>query len=104
MSRRGATGESAVAHADRPVDASGLCRQAADPALLSDRAKRDAERRPEIQRVWAQNFEVYGARKVWRQLNREGIEVARRTAERLMVEMELAGAGRQSAAQGGASR
>jgi transposase InsO family protein len=67
-------------------------RRAADPALLSDRAKRDAELRPEIRRVWAENFEVYGARKVWRQLNREGIEVARCTVERLMAEMGLAGA------------
>ncbi len=67
-------------------------RRLADPALRSDRAKRDAELRPEIRRVWAENFEVYGARKVWRQLNREGIEVARCTVERLMAEMGLAGA------------
>lgn len=76
-------------------------RRAADPALLSDRAKRDAERRPEIQRVSAQNFEVYGARKVWRQLNREGIEVARCTVERLMAEMELGGTGLHRAGQAG---
>ena len=67
-------------------------RRMADPALLSDRAKRDAELRPDIRRVWAENFEVYGARKVWRQLNREGLEVARCTVERLMAEMGLAGA------------
>ena len=67
-------------------------RRLADPALRSDRAKRDAELRHEIRRVWAENFEVYGARKVWRQLNREGIEVARCTVERLMAEMGLAGA------------
>jgi len=67
-------------------------RRLANPALRSDRAKRDAELRPEIRRVWAENFEVYGARKVWRQLNREGIEVARCTVERLMAEMGLAGA------------
>ncbi len=67
-------------------------RRAADPARLSDRAKRDAELRPEIRRVWAENFEVYGARKVWRQLNREGIAAARCTVERLMAEMGLAGA------------
>ncbi|MEM9764378.1 MAG: IS3 family transposase [Pseudomonadota bacterium] len=83
-----------MAHADRPVDASGLCRQAADPALLSDRAKRDAERRPESQRVSALKFEVHGARKACRQLNREESEVARCTVERLMAEMELAGKGR----------
>ena len=67
-------------------------RRLADPALRSDRAKRDAELRPEIRRVWAENFEVYGARKVWRQLNREGIDVARCTVERLMAEMGLVGA------------
>ena len=49
----------------------------ADPSKRSDRAKRDAELRPEVQRVWDKNFEVYGVRKVWRQLNREGIAVAR---------------------------
>ena len=64
----------------------------ADPSLLSDRAKRDAGLRPEIQRVWEENFEVYGVRKVWRQLNREGVAVARCTVARLMTEMGLAGA------------
>ena len=59
----------------------------ADPSLRSDRAKRDAELRPEIERVWKANYEVYGARKVWRQLNREGIEVARCTVARLMAEI-----------------
>ncbi len=64
----------------------------ADPSLLSDRARRDAELRPEIQRVWEENFQVYGVRKVWRQLHREGITVARCTVARLMVDMGLAGA------------
>ncbi|GHH04982.1 transposase [Pseudodonghicola xiamenensis] len=63
----------------------------ADPAKLSDRARRDAELRPEIRRVWDENFQVYGARKVWRQLNREGIAVARCTVSRLMNDMGLAG-------------
>ncbi len=67
-------------------------RRVADPSRLSDRAKRDAELRPEIRRVWDENFEVYGVRKVWRQLNREGIAVARCTVARLMGEMGLAGA------------
>jgi putative transposase len=67
-------------------------RRIADPSRLSDRAKRDAELRPEIRRVWDENFEVYGVRKVWRQLNREGIAVARCTVARLMGEMGLAGA------------
>jgi putative transposase len=52
-------------------------RRVADPSQLSDRAKRDAELRPQIRRVWEENFKVYGVRKVWRQLNREGIFVAR---------------------------
>ncbi len=59
----------------------------ADPSRRSDRAKRDAELRSEIARVHAENFGVYGARKVWRQLRREGSEVARCTVERLMRAM-----------------
>ena len=58
----------------------------------SARARRDAELREEIQRVYDDNFGVYGARKVWRQLNREGISVARCTVERLMAQMGLQGA------------
>ena len=57
----------------------------------SARALRDAELKPEIARVHAVNFGVYGARKVWRQLKREGIEVARCTVQRLMREMGLQG-------------
>ena len=53
----------------------------ADPARLPPRAVRDAELRGEIQRVWDENFEVYGVRKVWRQLTREGFDVARCTVE-----------------------
>ncbi len=64
----------------------------ADPARLPARSKRDGFLRPEIQRVWDDNFQVYGARKVWRQLNREEIEVARCTVERLMRDMGLQGA------------
>ena len=64
----------------------------ADPSKLSDRARRDAELRPEIQRVWEENFQVYGVRKVWRQLNREGIEVAKCSIARLMGDLGLAGA------------
>jgi putative transposase len=55
------------------------------------RAKRDAELCIEIQRVYDENFGVYGPRKVWRQLRREGHSVARCTVERLMREMGLAG-------------
>jgi putative transposase len=57
----------------------------------SARALRDAELKKQIARVHAQNFGVYGARKVWRQLNREGIPVARCTVERLMRELGLEG-------------
>ena len=46
---------------------------------------------PEIQRVWHANFQVYGADKVWRQLKREGIAVARCTVERLMKQLGLEG-------------
>jgi transposase InsO family protein len=66
--------------------------RAADPSRLPPRLKRDAELRGEIQRVWKANFEVYGARKVWRQLQREDFSVARCTIERLMRDMGLRGA------------
>jgi transposase InsO family protein len=63
----------------------------ADPSLRSARARRDEALRPEVRRVWKENFEAYGARKVWRQLGREGLAVARCTVERLMREMGLQG-------------
>lgn len=63
-----------------------------DPSLLSARAKRDAVLSLEIKRVFEENFRVYGARKVWRQLRREGFEVARCTVERLMKALGIAGA------------
>ena len=66
--------------------------QRRDPARLSGRARRDLELRPQIARVFAENFAVYGARKVWRQMKREGFAVARCTVERLMGEMGLQGA------------
>jgi len=56
----------------------------ADPSKLSARAIRGREPCPEIERVWKQNFSVYGARKVWGQLQREGFGVARCTVERLV--------------------
>ena len=64
----------------------------ANPKQAPLRVRRDAFLREEIQRVWDGNFSVYGARKVWRQLNREGIHVARCTVERLMRQMGLQGA------------
>jgi len=66
----------------------------ADPDRLPDRAKRDLELSVDIQRVWEENFQVYGARKVWRQMNREDIEVARCTVERLMKHLGIEGARR----------
>jgi transposase InsO family protein len=47
--------------------------------------------KPEIARVFAENFAVYGVRKVWRQMNREGFTIARCTVERLMRDMGLHG-------------
>ncbi len=58
----------------------------------SARSIRDEELKPEIRRVHADNFGVYGAAKVWAQLNREGITVARCTIERLMRDLGLRGA------------
>jgi putative transposase len=63
----------------------------ADPARLSARARRDAALRPKINLVFEQNLKVYGARKVWLQINREGVSVARYTVERLMRVMGLHG-------------
>jgi putative transposase len=63
-----------------------------DPSLRSARAQRDEVLREDIRRVWKDNFKVYGTRKVWRQLKREGIAVARCTVERLMGELGLRGA------------
>jgi len=63
----------------------------ADPSRLSGRSKRDAELRPHIQRVFDANWQVYGVRKVWRQLRREGFDVARCTVARLMKSMGIEG-------------
>jgi len=63
-----------------------------DPSRLPVRAHRDAELIPEIVRVFEDNFQVYGARKIWRQLNRENWEVARCTVERLMAQLGISGA------------
>ena len=65
-----------------------------NPSLRSVRARRDDGLMPQIERVWQANLQVYGADKVWHQLNREGINVARCTVERLMKRLGLAGARR----------
>ena len=62
-----------------------------DPALISRRAQRDSELKRHVRRVWDNNMQVYGADKVWKQMNREGIRVARCTVERLMRSMGLQG-------------
>ena len=58
--------------------------QQRNPTLRSARAQRDERLTPHIERVWQVNLQVYGADKVWRQLNRESIAVARCTVERLI--------------------
>ena len=65
--------------------------QRRDLGRLSDRARRDQDLKPEVMRVFAENFGVYGVRKVWRQMNREGFAVARCTIERLMRDLGLQG-------------
>jgi putative transposase len=73
---------------------SGYRRHAAqlrDPARRSVRAIRDERLRPEIERVWRAHMQVYGADKVWKQMNRERIAVARCTVERLMKQLGLRG-------------
>jgi hypothetical protein len=73
---------------------SGYRRHAArqrNPALNCARVQRDAALAPQVERVWQANLQVYGADKVWRQLHREGIAVARCTVERLMRRQGLRG-------------
>ena len=62
-----------------------------DPDRESNRSIRDRHLEPEIERVWKENFEVYGAFKVWRQMKREGFVIARCTVERLMRKLNLQG-------------
>ena len=64
----------------------------ADPTRLPERTQRDAVLCDEISRVWQENRRLYGVRKVWRQLQREGLVVARCTVERLMSHLVIAGA------------
>ena len=73
---------------------SGYRRHAAhrrDPALRCARARRDDSLIPQIGRVWQVNMQVYGVDKLWKQLNRDGIRVARCTVERLMKRLGLQG-------------
>jgi hypothetical protein len=61
------------------------------PDQRSPRVRRDEHPSLAIQRIWAAHFQVYGARKVWRQLRREGMTVARCTVERLMRRLGMRG-------------
>jgi hypothetical protein len=63
--------------------------QLGDPALRCERAKQDDELIPHVQRVWHANMQVYGADKVWKQLNRKGVAVPRCSVERLMRQLGL---------------
>jgi putative transposase len=73
--------------------------QRADRAKASARARRDAALCTEIRRVFEANFAVYGVRKIWRQLGREGVSAARCTVARLMRQMGLRGVIRGKAAR-----
>ena len=76
------------------VAPSGYRRHAAqqrNPSLRCARDLRDEILMPHIRRVWDENMQVYGADKVWRQMNREGVPVARCTVERLMRRLQLQG-------------
>lgn len=68
-----------------------------DPQRVPARIRRDAELKPQIQRVWRENFCAYGAHKTWKQLNREKIRVARCTVQRLMRQLGLCGVKRGKA-------
>ena len=63
----------------------------ADPARLPERVRRDAQLSTSIRRVWEENFRVYGARKVWKQLGREHVRVGHCTVTRLMQRLGLQG-------------
>ena len=76
---------------------SGYRRHAArqrKPELRCARAKTDDTLMEQIQQIWQSNMQVYGADKIWRQMNRQGVEVARCTVERLMKRLGLQGARR----------
>jgi putative transposase len=87
------------AHRDR-LGVEPICRVVGVPASTyyaakrrppSARRRRDTQLKLEIQRVFDDNYQLYGARKIWRQLHREGFKVARCTVERLMGELGIAG-------------
>jgi len=65
--------------------------QRRDPSRLAPRAQRDEAIKPEVRRVFNANFKIYGVRKVWQQMQREGFDIARCTVERLMRDLGLQG-------------
>ena len=75
--------------ADRPVSYYDHLSKRAKSARLSDRNSRDEAPRPEILRVFDENWRAYGVRRVWRQLVRGGFDVARCTVARLMKDMSI---------------
>ena len=72
-------------------------RRQREPDRRPARVRRDEKLMPEIRRVWEENHQGYGVRKVWKQLKREGIEVAKCTVRRLMRRMGIQGATRGAA-------
>ena len=68
-----------------------------NPERMPERHQRDELLSVDVQRVWEENFRVYGARKVWRQMNREGIRIAKCTTERLMRRLGICGVSRGKA-------
>ena len=66
-------------------------RRRSEPETAPPRVRRDMELMKEIKRVFEENFQVYGYRKVWRQMQREGFAVARCTVARLMSKMGISG-------------
>jgi putative transposase len=80
-----------------PIAPSPYFRRTAEergPTRRPARAQQDAVLRAIIRRIWTENHQVYGPRKVWRQMGREGLRVARGRVPRLMREMGLVGARR----------
>lgn len=80
------------ATADRPVDVFSAQSRAAGSETAVARAQRDEVLPPIIQRIWHEHHQVYGPRKVWRQMGRENLRAARCRVRRLMRAMGLAGA------------
>jgi putative transposase len=78
-----------------PIDSSTYFRhkaQQADPSTRSARAQRDEVLKATIRRIWTEQHEVYGPRKIWKQMGREGLHEARCRARRLMRALGLVGA------------